>query len=176
MPIQGVTQPEILEVSNEIRLRKYDGNYGFAFSWYRDAELVYLVDGDRSPYDMNRLSRMYSYLDAHGELYFIEAKENGVYIPIGDVTFWQEDMPIVIGDAKYRGRGIGRRVISCLIDRGRELGFGCLDVREIYSYNIASQRAFESCGFVRDTETEKGFSYHIDLSERTNPTQASEDS
>lgn len=39
---------------------------------------------------------MYSYLDAHGELYFIEWKENGVWVPIGDVTFWQEDLPIVI--------------------------------------------------------------------------------
>ena len=67
MPIPGVTQPETIEVSNDIRLRKYDGNYDFAFSWYQDTELVYLVDGDRSPYDMDRLSRMYSYLDAHGE-------------------------------------------------------------------------------------------------------------
>ncbi len=66
MPIPGVTQPETIEVSNDIRLRKYDGNYDFAFSWYQDTELVYLVDGDRSPYDMDRLSRMYSFLDAHG--------------------------------------------------------------------------------------------------------------
>ena len=176
MPIPGVTQPETIEVSNDIRLRKYDGNYDFAFSWYQDKELVYLVDGDRSPYDMDRLSRMYSYLDAHGELYFIEAKEDGAYRPIGDVTFWQDDMPIVIGDSKYRGRGIGRLVISRLIERGRELGFGRLNVREIYSYNIASQRAFESCGFVRDAETENGFSYYIDLTERKGNMHASENS
>ncbi len=36
-------------------------------------------------------------------------KYDGGYIPIGDVTFSQEDMPIVIGDKAYRGKGIGEK-------------------------------------------------------------------
>lgn len=52
---------------------------------------------------------MYRYLDAHGELYFIEILDKGRFTPIGDVTFWQEDMPIIIGDSRYRGRGIGKK-------------------------------------------------------------------
>lgn len=31
MPMQGIEQPEILPVDGELRLRKFDGNYDFAF-------------------------------------------------------------------------------------------------------------------------------------------------
>ena len=35
--------------------------------------MVYMVDGVRSVHDMDRLTRMYEYLNNAGELYFIEA-------------------------------------------------------------------------------------------------------
>ena len=31
----------------------------------------------------------------------------------------QDDMPIVIGEPHYRGKGIGRKVLSALVRRGR---------------------------------------------------------
>ena len=96
MGIQGVEQPEIIQIDESLRLRKYDGVYDFALAWYQDDETVYLVDGKRDPYIMPRLKGMYEYLNDTGELYFIEVMENGTYKPIGDVTFWQEDMPNVI--------------------------------------------------------------------------------
>ena len=77
--------------------------------------MVWMADGVRTPYDAEKLGRMYRYLDQQGELYWIEALENGCYRPIGDVTFWQEDMPIVIGDPAYRGKGVGRKVVSALV-------------------------------------------------------------
>ena len=92
--IQGVEQPEIIQIDNTLRLRKYDGVHDFALEWYLDEETVYLVDGKRDPYTIERLGGMYRYLNNAGELYFIEVFENGTYKPIGDVTFWQEDMPI----------------------------------------------------------------------------------
>ena len=49
MAIEGVEQPAVLQVDDEIRLRKYDGVYDFAFGWYQDEETVYLVDGVRVP-------------------------------------------------------------------------------------------------------------------------------
>ena len=76
--------------------------------------------------------------------------------PIGDVTFWPDDMPIVIGDRAYRGRGVGKKVIAALIQRGRELGFETLRVNEIYEYNTASRKCFESMGFRAYEKTEKG--------------------
>ena len=157
--IQGIEQPEIIQIDNTLRLRKYAGLHDFALEWYQDEETVYLVDGKRDPYTMPRLKGMYEYLNNAGELYFIEVQENGTYKPIGDVTFWQEDMPIVIGDPNYRGKGIGLEVILALIERGRELGYGQLAVEEIYDWNTASRRCFEKAGFQAVHNTEKGANY-----------------
>jgi len=163
MPIPGIPQPEILSVTENLRLRKFDDVYDFAFDWYQDPEMVWLVDGKREPYTVEKLGRMYWYLDSRGELYFIEAMENGIWKPIGDVTFWQEDLPIVIGDPAFRGRGIGKAVISTLIQRGRELGYESLRVEEIYHWNIASQKCFESLGFRAYEKTEKGSRFLLGL-------------
>ncbi len=164
MPIFNVTQPNILPVEEGLRLRKFDDSFDFAFDWYQDPELVYLVDGERNPYSRQTLCNMYHYLDRQGELYFIEVMENGSWKPVGDVCFWQEDLPIVIGNPEYRGKGVGKKVIAALIRRGRELGYAFLRVGEIYEWNTASRRCFESLGFLRYERTEKGnrFILHLD--------------
>lgn len=156
MAIEGILQPEILQIDENIRLRKFDGIYDFAFDWYQDEETVYLVDGVRKPYSQETLKCMYEYLDKHGELYFIEVMEDNTYIPIGDVAFWKDDMPIVIGDKSYRGKGIAKKVIHSLIERGKSLGYDRLYVNEIYEFNIASRKCFESLGFQAYEKTEKG--------------------
>lgn len=156
MAIKGIKQPEILWISDALRLRKFDGIYDFAFDWYQDEEIVYLVDGVRKKYSQETLKCMYEYLDKQGELYFIEILENDVFKQIGDVTFWQNDMPIVIGDKSYRGKGIAKQVIGALIERGKFLGFTELYVNEIYEFNLASRKCFESMGFVAYERTEKG--------------------
>ena len=163
MAIQGIEQPEMIQIDDALRLRKYDGVHDFALGWYQDEETVWLVDGKRNPYTPERLNGMYRYLNETGELYFIEVCENGAYKPVGDVTFWQEDMPIVIGDPAYRGKGIGRKVISALIERGKELGYDHLTVEEIYDWNIGSRRCFESAGFVACEKSEKGSLYRLAL-------------
>ena len=163
MAILGVDQPESIEINQVLRLRRFDGTADFAFAWYQDEELVYLVDGVKKPYSRETLRGMYAYLDAHGELYFIEALEDGAFVPIGDVTFWREDMPIVIGNPAYRGRGIGRQVIMALMERGRQLGYDRLGVREIYDFNEASIRCFTACGFLPVERTEKGWRYEAKL-------------
>ena len=163
MAIQGIEQPAIIQIDDTLRLRKYDGVHDFALVWYQDEETVWLVDGKRDPYTMQRLGGMYRYLNDAGELYFIEVCENGTYKPIGDVTFWQEDMPIVIGEPAYRGKGIGRKVISALIRRGKELGYDHLEVGEIYDWNEGSRRCFERMGFIAYEKTEKGSAYRLPL-------------
>ena len=165
MPISGIEQPDVLPIDGGLRLRRYDGAHGFALAWYQDEDLVWLVYGDRKPYDEELLGRMYTYLDQHGELYWIEVMERGFWLPIGDVTFWQEDMPIVIGEARYRGCGIGGRVIVALIRRGRELGYDHLCVEEIYDWNEASRRCFERAGFRVCGKTQKGSTYRLILTE-----------
>ena len=163
MPIAGIAQPEIVAVDETIRLRKYDGEHAFALAWYQDPEIVWLIDGDRKTYDADKLARMYRYLDAQGELYWIEVLEGGNWRPVGDVTFWQEDMPIVIGDPTCRGKGVGRKVVKALVSRGRQLGYDKLYVDQIYHYNTASRKCFASAGFVPYQDTEKGTSFVLEL-------------
>ena len=117
----------------------------------------------KKPYSRETLYNMYTYLDQHGELYFIEVREGETFVPIGDVTFSQTDLPIVIGVPEYRGRGLGRQVIRCLMDRGLALGYDTLGVREIYDFNIASIRCFTACGFAPVARTDKGWRYEAKL-------------
>ncbi len=165
MPIAGIAQPDIVAIGETLRLRRYNGNHSFALAWYQDPELVWLVDGIRTPYTPERLARMYAYLNAHGECWFIEAWENSAFRPIGDVTFWQMDMPIVIGEAAYRGHGVGTRVVEALVRRGRRLGYRELFISDIYHYNTASRRCFEKAGFRAFEATEKGSRYRLVLRE-----------
>ena len=164
MPIKDINQPEIINIDSNLRLKKFDNKFSFAFNWYQDEDTVKLVDGlNAKKYDFNTLKSMYQYLNNVGELYFIEILENNEFIPIGDVTFWKDDMPIVIGDKNYRNKGIGKKVIEALIGRAKELGYQEIKVREIYTYNIASQRLFESVGFKKSGNTANGFSYTLSI-------------
>ena len=163
MAIQGIEQPAVIQIDESLRLRKFDEVFDFALEWYQDGDMLWMVDGKCDPYDMDRLSGMYHYLNDAGELYFIEVLEDGTYIPIGDVTFWQQDMPIVIGDPGYRGQGIGSKVVAVLIERGRELGYDHLEVEEIYEWNEASRRCFEKLGFRVCEKTQKGSSYRLEI-------------
>lgn len=168
MPIANIPQPELLPIDAELRLRRYDGKFDFAFDWYQDEEMVWMMDGVRRTYDMEMLRGMYEYLHRKGELYFIEVCTPEGWKPIGDVTFWQQDMPIVIGDAACRGRGIGRRVVRRLIERGRQLGYSTLYIGDIYSWNTASRRCFESQGFRPYAKTENGDKYMLEFSTQNN--------
>ncbi len=163
MAIPGVEQPAYREINETLRLRRYDGTADFALPWYQDEDLVYLVDGVRKRYDREHMYDMYNFLDAHGELYFIEAWADGAYVPIGDVTLSEADLPIVIGDPAWRGRGVGRQVIQALMDRGRALGWAKLGVREIYDFNAASIRCFTACGFKPVERTDRGWRYEAIL-------------
>ena len=163
MPIPGIQQPDILTIDTTLRLKKVGNRFDFALPWYQDPETLMLVDGKTDPYDMPHLAEMYRYLEQHGELYWIELREGESWRPIGDVTFWQEDMPIVIGDPACRGKGVGKKVIGALISRGKSLGYPALWVDEIYRWNPASRRCFESLGFRPCAVTEKGERYCLDL-------------
>ena len=165
MPIPGVLQPELIPICDDLRLRRFDGNYDIALPWYQDAETLRLVDGKEDPYTPARIKRMYDYLGEHGELYWIEVWTENGFRPSGDVTLWQEDMPIVIGERAYRGKGIGRKVVAALCRRARELGYGKIYVDEIYDFNTGSRRCFESMGFVPYEKTERGTRYVCHLEE-----------
>ncbi|MGT2799344.1 GNAT family N-acetyltransferase [Streptococcus marmotae] len=153
----------MIEIEEKLRLRRGKPNDSEALAWYQDQEVVYLVDGVRESYSLEKLQRMYAYLDQAGELYTIEAQEETGWKAIGDVTFSQNDVPIVIGNPAYRGQGLGKKIIQALVAEAKKRGYSELHVREIYQDNVASQKCFTACGFEIQRETEKGYSYRRDL-------------
>lgn len=165
MPIKEINQPKFININACLRLRRYSDDCAFALSWYKDEETLMLVDGVNAPYDMDRLFRMYHYLNDRGEVYFIEYRdsEQQEFRAIGDVTFWQEDMPIVIGEKNLRGKGIGFLVVNALISRAKEIGYTYLEVAEIYSYNLGSRKLFEKAGFKENGNTENGHSFRLEM-------------
>lgn len=164
MPIEGIEQPRSIEIDNGLRLSAYEGQYDFAYGWYQDIDSLELIDGKGKavPYTMERLEKMYTYLNAHGECYFIELKVVDHYVPVGDVTFWQEDMPIVISK-EFQHHGIGKKVIHCLIQRAKELRYAKIWVQEIYEHNVVSRRLFESCGFIQEEATQDGAKFSLNI-------------
>lgn len=155
----------ILSVRENIRLRPFSerDDLGVAFEWYQDEELVYLVDGVREAYSMEKLKRMYRYLANHGHLYWIEANMDSMWVPIGDVALCDNNLPMVIGHPDFRGKGIGNAVLLTLVAEAREMGKVSLFVPEIYHYNHASQACYESVGFVKSSENSHAASYRLDL-------------
>ena len=158
---------KIIQIDDSLRLVPYflADHQDEALAWYQDVDLVELVDGIRIPYSSEKLNAMYSYLERHEDLFWIEFREKEEWLPIGDVTLSQENLPIVIGNPTYQHQGLGRKVLKALIDLARQKGWKQLKVQEIYTFNRISRRCFESLGFVESGTTENGVSLVLTLIE-----------
>ncbi len=166
MPLQGIEQPEFLHIEETLRLRKYDGSNAQALAWYRDPVVYYNSEGiteEKNIPDRNYIDGMYKYLDNCGELYWIEVKEGEDFRAIGDVTLKKENPPIAIGEEKYRGCGIGKKVMKAILSRAKSLGWTKITGSTVYTYNISSQKLHESLGFVKSEEKDGDFIYELDL-------------
>ena len=166
MALKEFEQPEIIDINDSLRLRKYDVHYELFLPGYRDP-VVYqnsegIFDEGRIP-DLDYVKRMCTYLAKVGELYYIEAKENGTYVPIGDVTVKEENPPIAIWREAYRGKGIGRLVMEAVIGRLKELGSAKITGSTVYQWNTASQKLHERLGFRRVSEDGKEIVYEREL-------------
>lgn len=159
-------QPEMIDITATLRLRKYDGHYELFLPGYQNPVVYQNSEGifneSRIP-DLNYVKGMCTYLSKVGELYYIEAKENGIYIPIGDVTVKDENPPIAIWVDAYRGKGIGKLVMQTVIDRLKELGYEKITGSTVYQWNTASQKLHEGLGFRRVSEDEKEIVYERSL-------------
>lgn len=157
---------------NVVRLRPFQNDSGDidrAVTWYQDPEVLYFSEGPGTlPFDRQRVERMYQFLAAHGELYWIDVWDNGQWWVVGDVTLSSDTMPIVIGERRWRSQGIGSRVLALLIERARALGWPCLIAKHIYADNIKSQRLFARHGFRVvhsgvDSRGQQYYRYQLDL-------------
>ena len=166
MALDGVMQPEILPVNDSVRLRKFDGRSECFLPGYQDP-VVYqnsegIFDTARIP-DLEYVQRMCKYLANVGELYYIEALEDGHFTPIGDVTIKPENPPIAIWCERYRANGIGTAVLRTVIERLRNLGYSQITGSTVYSWNISSQKLHEKLGFRRTSENEREIIYALDI-------------
>ena len=135
-------------IDDEIRLIPYYRNDAASLPWYQDLDVCKQVDNRDTPYDAELLHRMYDYLCAHGDCYYIEYQGTLV----GDVSLRDDgEIAIVICKA-YQNRHIGRRCVLEMLNLAREKGMPQVK-SNIYSFNKQSQRMFLSVGFV-ETDTE----------------------
>jgi len=164
MPVNDIPQPDIIEISNVLRLKRYDGSYEKALEGYRDPYVYQnsegIFDTDKIP-DMEYVKRMFEYLDGVGELYFIEVFEDGRWSAVGDVTVKDINPPIAIWKEKYRNQGIGSAVMNVIIKRLKQLGYEKITGSTVYKWNTASQKMHEKLGFKKTGETEKEYFYSL---------------
>jgi RimJ/RimL family protein N-acetyltransferase len=143
---------------NDLRLRlvRIPEDIDAAVPWYSDPEVLHFSEGPGTPaYTRDTVERMFRYLAKHGETYIIEVLESGTWLPIGDAALLPDSLTIVIGSARHRSRGLGKRVLRLLIDRATVLGRQTLAVGKIFEDNERSFRLYEGAGFVRQERSTK---------------------
>ena len=129
-------------VDSEITFVPYYPNEEITFRWYQDKDVCKQVDNRDDIYTIETLRAMYSYLNTHGECYYIQYK--GVLV--GDITLRDNTEISIVVCKEYQNRHIGRRCIKAMVDIAREKGLGKVKAN-IYSFNVQSQKGFMSVGF-----------------------------
>ncbi|MBQ9267575.1 MAG: GNAT family N-acetyltransferase [Clostridia bacterium] len=136
-------------VDNEIKLIPYYPNEKITLEWYQDLDVCKQVDNVDYPYSIEKLNKMYHYLNTHGELYYIEYQ--GVLV--GDITLKDNGEICIVICKEYQNRHIGRKCIVKMIEIAKEKGLEKV-FAEIYPFNTQSIKTFEAIGFVKiDDET-----------------------
>ena len=166
MSIINIEQPIVIEVEENIRLLKYNGDYDIALIGYQDPYVYQNSEGifdDTKKPDINYIKGMFEWLNNNGELYYIQIREGQDFISIGDVTIKDVNPPIAIWYGKYRGIGIGTKVMKIVIKRLKELGYEKITGTTVYKWNESSQRMHEKLGFVKVDENEDEYIYELPL-------------
>ena len=166
MALNNVEQPQIIRVTDDLRLRRFDGNYDLFLPGYQNPVVYQNSEGifekSKIP-NMDYVRRMCQYLERVGELYYIEARVDSAFIPIGDVTIKEDNPPIAIWVDEFRGMGIGTMVMQVVIDRLKSLGYHKINGSTVYKWNTQSQKMHERLGFSRVAENEKEIIYELQL-------------
>ena len=129
-------------VDDEIVLVRYYPNYKTTLAWYQDLDLCKQVDNRDTAYDLELLKRMYSYLNKHGDLFYIKYKNR----LCGDVCLQPSGEVNIVIAKPFQNKHIGRRVVNEIIQLAREKNMHELQA-EIYIFNTQSQKMFQSVGF-----------------------------
>lgn len=133
-----------ITVDREIALVPYYPNCKTALAWYQDPELCRQVDNRDTVYDLPLLRKMYGYLRAHGDLFYIKYRGR----LCGDVCLLTDGEIAIVVAKPWQNLGIGRRVIGAIVALAREKGYPSCWAK-IYDFNTQSQHTFSRAGFVR---------------------------
>ena len=137
-----MTGMDPISVDGEVRLIPWYPNEETALSWYQDPELVYQVDGVAQPYTPEKLRRMYEYLCAQGDCFYIEYRGELV----GDIALKRDGEICVVVARPWQNLHIGRRCVEAIMRLAAERGLSRVRAR-IYGFNLQSQRMFAAAGF-----------------------------
>lgn len=129
-------------IDDEIKLVPYYPNYAASLKWYQNVELCKQVDNRDAVYDLDRLKRMYKYLNQHGDLFYIKYRSR----LCGDVCLQPSGEINIVIAKPFQNKHIGRRVIKEIIRLAKEKDMQEL-YAEIYTFNTQSQKMFQSLGF-----------------------------
>ncbi len=134
-------------VDRDIELIPYYPDPDTALQWYQDPDVCRQVDNIDHVYDEELLDRMYTYLNTHGDCYYIQYQGRLV----GDVSLRDNSEISIVVCKEFQNRHIGRRCVLDMISLAREKGMK--EVRaNIYAFNAQSQRMFEAAGFQKESE------------------------
>lgn len=134
-------------IDRELRLVPYYRNDAASLPWYQDPDVCRQVDNRDTPYDAELLHRMYDYLCANGDCYYIEY--NGVLV--GDVSLRKNAEIAIVVCKEYQNHHIGRRCVEEMLKLAKEKGMPRV-IANIYSFNTQSQTMFRSAGFEKTGE------------------------
>ena len=103
---------------------------------------MYQVDGVARPYTPEKLRRMYAYLCARGDCFYIECRGTLV----GDISLKRDGEICIVVARPWQDLHIGRRCVEALLRLAAERGLSCVRAR-IYDFNLQSRRMFAAAGF-----------------------------
>ncbi len=162
--------PKLRSGPLSVRLRPLTlpDDIALAMPWYADPDVLHFSEGTTVPFDADRIEGMYRWLSVRGQVFIIEVCDGG-WTAVGDISLCENLMPIVIGDARYRGRGVGSQALGLLIEEAKTLGWTKLVAHQIFSFNERSLKLFEKFGFRKtdtgvDSQGREFFRYEKELS------------
>lgn len=170
-----------MHAHRDVRLRplSLDEDLASAVRWYRDPEVLHFSEGSATAaYDERNVRAMYEHLGTDGEVFVIEALDDrGEWEAVGDAVLHPQMTPIVVGDARHRGRGLGSVVLQHLIARARVAGWSHLHAAKVFADNERSLRMLRSAGFeevgrARDDSGRETIQLRLDLASAARPCPA----
>ena len=136
-----------IPLTDKITLIPYYPASETTLAWYQDKMLCKQVDNIDTVYDLDKLNRMYHFLNTHGDLFYIAY--DGTLC--GDVCLQNTGELSIVICKEYQNRHIGRAVIPKMLALATEKGFlQCY--AHIYRFNVQSRKLFEALGFVKEGE------------------------